>query len=260
MSSKKLNEETYNKVEHGGQDIGRKRGRNFELSEQESRKKQKNEYDIFFPKETYCNKKGKNPKELSSQFRSSYHFRWSIEPSSCMKKNYPPLKIWNYIIKNLRQVESKFIVCRVYYDPRTGFCDFNPCMSETSWDGEVISDTMERGLDEEFKTEIDRRLSFPEIVNERRGRQEFGFSVAEISELRRIDSIKKSNEKKGNDDRSRKAIVYIVSDDITQASNFCRSWDPYIQSTQSERENCVGVGLLHLSEVLDCWKEMGCPF
>ena len=40
-------------------DIGRKRGRNFELSEQESRKKQKNEYDIFFPKETYCNKKGK---------------------------------------------------------------------------------------------------------------------------------------------------------------------------------------------------------
>ena len=97
----------------------------------------------------------------------------------------------------------------IYYDPRTGFCDFNPCMSETSWDGEVISDTMERGLDEEFKTEIDRRLSFPEIVNERRGRQEFGFSVAEISELRRIDSIKKSNEKKGNDDRSRKAIVTL---------------------------------------------------
>ena len=72
--------------------------------------------------------------------------------------------------------------------------------------------------------------------------------------------FQKSNEKKGNDDRSRKAIVYIVSDDITQASNFCRSWDPYIQSTQSERENCVGIGLLHLSEVLDCWKEMGCPF
>jgi hypothetical protein len=54
-----------------------------------------------------------------------------------------------------------------------------------------------------------------------------------------------------------KGVVYIVSDNIEEASEFCRQWSPFDQSTEKEQKYCVGVGLLQLSEVLRGWRHFG---
>jgi len=252
------------------------------------RRKVENAFDVIIPPGTWANMRGGNSRAIPEEARTDVMRTWDNVPRSfCMTYNYPPHSIADYFLQKIEKQEEKrpyYILVQIYYafNERTqiGELDVNPCISETcrkKKDGmwrEGFPETRRRGLLEELNMEevnpvkMDRIKSPEEMRKPGRNDKRISFSVYFVSELKEIPDGREGSSKTDDmgddgregssktddmsDDGTRKSVSYILGYE-DELSELCKNWDPFKQTEATEQEDCVGIGMLPLTDVYNWW-------
>lgn len=144
---------------------------------------------------------------------------------------------------------SKYMLVLVYRNDNN-FYDYNPAIQES---GTKIDNTFEeivdRGMREELGYKINEIIPGSKSISYRQKRRNIMFVAVKPSDLEYLEGVKPKQNNLKND-KKRKAVIYITSDNYQDLINIARNWKPFIQTETQEVLDTVGMGIKLTSQVI----------
>jgi hypothetical protein len=156
---------------------------------------------------------------------------------------------WN-TIRTLRKYMLVFV-----YKNNWGYYDYNPAVQESGTKKDfTFEEIIDRGIKEELGYKIKEIIPGSKKIMFNQKRRNIMFVAVEPKNLEYLDGIKpfkNYNTKKERNDKKRKVVIYITSDNYQELVNIAKTWKPFIQTENKEIINTVGLGIKLTSHVIE---------